>query len=177
MKYILLFILLFTACSAPKNYILNKNEKIKTSKHLKYSIGIKEIELPQYLKSRKIPFLKNKNEIIYLKNKKWATYLDEELTSRVISTIQKTYNTPKVYKYPHYTSTKPDIIIQINITKFIVDKNRAMLDATFVKNQNLKQTSKLFSQEIELKSKDKVVEPMNRLFSMLEDELIIFLEK
>ena len=166
--YIFLIFLLFIGCSAPKSYILdNKNIPI-SDKIFTKSIGIKTIELPQYLLGKEIPFLENDNQLIYLKEKKWATYLDEHLTNRVISTLQKSFNTPRVYKYPQNTSTKPDIIIQITINKFIANENEVVLDATCEREGK----SRLFAIKKPLNSKEEIVNSMNEAFNTLEKELI-----
>ena len=166
--YIFLTLLVFIGCSTPKSYILdNKNVPILDKTFTK-SIGVKTIELPQYLLGKEIPFLQNDNQIIYLKDKKWATYLDEQLTNRVVSTLQKSFNTPKVYKYPQNTSTKPDIIIQITINKFIADENEVVLDATY----ESKGKSRLFTIKKALSHKDDIIDSMNKAFGDLEKELI-----
>ena len=166
--YIFLTLLVFIGCSTPKSYILdNKNVPILDKTFTK-SIGVKTIELPQYLLGTEIPFLQNDNQIIYLKDKKWATYLDEQLTNRVVSTLQKSFNTSKVYKYPQNTSTKPDIIIQITINKFIADENEVVLDVTCATDNK----NRLFSIKTPLKSKEDVVIGMNKAFNTLEKELI-----
>jgi uncharacterized lipoprotein YmbA len=166
--YIFLTLLLFIGCSAPKSYILdNQNVPVSNATFSK-SIGVKTIELPQYLLGREIPFLQNDNQIIYLKDKKWATYLDEHLTNRVVSTLQKSFNTPKVYKYPQNTSTKPDIIIQITINKFIANENEVVLDATCSTDDK----NRLFSIKIPLDSTKDVIVGMNKAFNTLEKELI-----
>ncbi len=170
--YIFLTLFLFVGCSAPKSYILdNKNIQI-SNKTFNHSIGVKMIELPQYLLGREIPFLQADNQIIYLKDKKWATYLDEHLTSRVVSTLQKSFNTPKVYKYPQNTSTKPDIIIQITINKFIADEHGVFLDATWVREGINNPKSQLFSKKISINSQEDIIVGMNKAFSTLEKELI-----
>ena len=163
---IILTLLLFSACSSKKSYILYSHDTLASNHALTGSISVKTIELPQYLLGREIPFLENKNEISYLKNRKWATYLDEHLTNRVISTLQKSFNTPKVYKYPQ--KTEPNTLIKITINKFIAQKNSVILDATWSKNGE----SKLFFIEIPIFSKDDVVDGMNMAFSALEKELV-----
>jgi len=166
--YIFLTLFIFIGCSAPKQYILdNKNIQI-SDKTFNHSIGVKMIELPQYLSEKEIPFLQNDNQIIYLKDKKWATYLDEHLTNRIVSTLQKSLNTPRIYKYPQNTSTKPDIIIQIIINKFIANKEKVLLEATCTTNDK----SRLFSINKAISSKDDIITGMNKAFSTLEKELI-----
>ena len=170
--YIFLTLFIFIGCSAPKNYILDNINIQILNRTFNQSIGVKTIELPQYLLGREIPFLQNNNQLIYLKDKKWATYLDEHLTNRVVSTLQKSFNTPKVYKYPQNTSTKPDIIIQITINKFIANKSDVILDATCVRVGSKKPKSRLFSIKKPLKSKEDVIDGMNRAFSDLERKLV-----
>jgi len=174
MKYIftLITLLLFAACTAPKSYILDSKNPPISNKKFNYSIGIKTIELPQYLLSQDIPYLQEDNQIIYLKDKKWATYLDEQLTNRLVSTLQKSFNNPKVYRYPQNTSTRPDIILQININKFIADKNNVLLDATCTRNGKLKEKDRLFSIKEPISSKDDIIDGMNRAFSKLESKLV-----
>ncbi len=178
MKYLFIILLfLFNGCTAPKSYILESKNLPTSNKSINYSIGVKTIELPQYLLSKEIPYLQKENQIIYLKDKKWATYLDEHLTNRLVSTLQKSFNTPKVYKYPQNTSTKPDIILQININKFIADKDSVLLDATCTRNGKLKEKDKLFNIKEPLSSKDDIVNGMNRAFGKLEAQLIKTLEQ
>jgi len=169
MRVLFAIITLFlVSCWAPKSYILdNKNIKI-SNKAFSKSIGVKTIELPQYLLTKEIPFLKDDNQLIYLKDKKWATYLDEHLTNRVVSTLQKAFNTPRVYKYPQNTSTKPDIILQININKFIANSKEVILDATCQRDGK----NRLFTIKEKINSEEDIVDGMNRAFSSLERKLI-----
>ena len=180
MKKIIFFIFLlaiFTGCSTKQSFILNNNNIYKSSKNFTYSVGIKNIELPQYLLSKKIPFLKNKNQIIYLKNKTWATYLDEHLTNRVVSTLQSSFNTPKVYKYPYNVTNKPDIIIQIIINKFIADKKMVILEATSQINGIYGNKNSLFSIKVPIDSNNDIVTGMNKAFTAYEKRLVKSLEK
>jgi len=175
MKKIIFFIFLltiFTGCSTKQSFILYNNDTFKSSKSFIHSIGIKDIELPQYLLSKKIPFLKDSNQIIYLKNKAWATYLDEHLTNRVVSTLQNSFNTPKVYKYPYSVSDKPDIIIQITINKFIANENEVILEATSQINGLRKDNNQLFSIKIPIDSKKDIIIAMNKAFTIYEKRLI-----
>jgi uncharacterized lipoprotein YmbA len=169
MRVLFAIITLFlVSCSAPKSYILdNKNIKV-SNKAFSKSIGVKTIELPQYLLTKEIPFLKDDNQLTYLKDKKWATYLDEHLTNRVVSTLQKAFNTPRVYKYPQNTSTKPDIILQININKFIANSKEVILDATCQRDGK----NRLFATKEKIDTKEDIVDGMNRAFSSLERKLI-----
>ncbi len=166
--YIFLTLWIFIGCSAPKSYILDNKSVPVVNTTLSQSIGIKTIELPQYLLGKEIPFLQHDNQIIYLKDKKWATYLDEHLTNRIVSTIQKSFSTPKVYKYPQNTSIKPDIIIQITINKFIATKNSVVLDATCSRNGK----SRLFAIKKSLNSQEDIIETMNSAFNDLEKKLV-----
>lgn len=170
--FIILTLVLFSACATKKSYILSNLNDIIATQTLSQSIGVKTIELPQYLLGKEIPFLQHKNEIVYLKNKKWATYLDDQLTNRIISTLQKSFNTPKVYQYPQNTSTKPDIIIQIIINKFIADENSVSLDATWSKNGTKEPQSRLFSIKVPIDSKEDIINAMNKAFNALEKELV-----
>jgi uncharacterized lipoprotein YmbA len=178
MRYIVLIMLsLFVGCTAPKSYILDSKSVPVSDKKFNYSIGVKNIELPQYLLGKDIPYLQDDNQIIYLENKKWATYLDEHLTNRLVSMLQKSFHTPKVYKYPQNTSKKPDIIIQININKFLANKNSVLLDATCTREGKFKERDRLFSIKEPISSKDDIIDSMNRAFGKLEKRLIDSLEK
>jgi uncharacterized lipoprotein YmbA len=170
--YTVLALFIFVGCSAPKSYILDNNHVEISHKTLNRSIGVKTIELPQYLLGHEIPFLQDDNQVTYLKDKKWATYLDEHLTNRIVSTLQKSFNTPKVYKYPQNTSIKPDIIIQITINKFIANNNSVILDATCVRDGKKESKSKLFNIKKSITSKENVIDGMNRAFSELEKNLV-----
>jgi uncharacterized lipoprotein YmbA len=178
MRYIFIILLfLFAGCTAPKSYILESKNIPISNKSINYCIGVKTIELPQYLLSKEIPYLQKDNQITYLKDKKWATYLDEHLTNRLVSTLQKSFNTAKVYKYPQNTSTKPDIILQITINKFIADDNSVILDATCTRSGKKGDKNRLFSIKIDQSSKDDTIENMNKAFSKMESKLINYLSQ
>lgn len=166
--YIILALFMLYGCANKKQYLLINQNITHSTKKFNKSIGIKNIDLPQYLLSKNIPMLEKNSEIIYLKDKEWATYLDIYLTNRIVATLQKRLNSPNIYRYPQNSSTKPDIILNIVIHKFIADKNSVTLDASW--------DNTLFSIKVPIHSKDEIVDAMNRAFSALEDKLILDLE-
>ncbi len=171
MKYIFLILttfIIFTGCANKKSYLLiSENVKI-AAKNYNKTIGIHTIKLPQYLMNKKIAYLVQKNEILYLKNSVWGSYLDEQLTNRVVNTLQSALNSPKVYQYPQNSPVKPDIVIQITIHKFIADEKNVKLEASWEKNGK----SKRFTTTVEIKSLDEIVKGMNKAFSTLESKIV-----
>ncbi len=175
---IIIFFLIFYGCSTKKQYLLlDENSSFESMQTFSHSIGIKDIELPQYLLHRNIPLLVDNNEIVYLKDKEWATYLDEQLTNRIVLTLQKVFNSSKIYRYPQNSIYKPDIIVQIIVHKFIANKKYIMFDISWQLNKN----GKVYSDRLHIKSPinniDNLVNEMNRVFNIFEEKLILSLKE
>ncbi len=165
----ILAISMFIGCSSKKDIILYSDYRVKSSKSISGSIGVREIELPQYLLTKKIPFLKDGKQVDYLDDQFWVTYLDEQLTTRLISTLQRAFNTPKVYRYPFNTSKKPSTILRVIVNRFIANGNEVILEATWKKDRD---DGKLFLIRVPISSKNDIIDGMNKAFLELEKDIV-----
>lgn len=168
----LITLLLLGGCAAKKSYILYSENTPAVTLTFHQSIGIKSIELPAYLLHKEIPYKTAHNEIIYLKNKQWISYLDEQLTNRLVNTFQKALNTPNIYLYPQNSPEKTDIILQITIHQFIADHKSVLLEASWQQSSAQETKSKRFKTEIPITSQEDVIEGMNSAFGKLESALL-----
>lgn len=170
-------VVLITGCAVKveKNYILSSQTVPVTEvREYNQTVGIKSIELPQYLLQKNIAVLRNGNELHYLPDQFWAVSMDEQLTGRVVSTLQKALHSPNINQYPWNTQQDADQIVQIIVNQFIADEKSVILDATWyiIDTKTKKQTSGFFRKKIAITDKKEVVKGMNRLFTVFEGELV-----
>ncbi len=170
---ILLTLVALSGCSNKRSYVLDSMLGIPAApKTIKYSIGIKTIDIPQYLLLKNIPFLVSQNQITYLEDKQWVAHLDEYLTKRMVSTLQKAFISPGITRYPYNSLTKPDVIIQITIHKFIADPQNVTLEASWQMSKGYDVMSRQFNTKVPIKSKDDIVKAMSKAFGDLENSII-----
>ena len=138
------------------------------------SIGVEKVTVPGYLYKREIAVAKTSNQISLLSGAVWGEDLDDGLTQRLISFLQKKFNQPSVYGYPWDTNRQPTIKIKVHVTRFIAQGDRVYLDANWeVENiKSHRRVAKLFSTSVPSKSDaSSIVEAMNRAFGELEEEV------
>lgn len=137
-------------------------------------IGVKKVSIPEYLYKREIAVAKTSSQISLLSGAVWGEDLDAGLTQRLISFLQKKFREPNVYAYPWGVDRQPNIIVTVDVTKFIAQGDKVYLDANWdVKGiRTNKSRAKLFSTAVPTKSDAaSIVETMNRAFGQLEEDI------
>ena len=140
------------------------------------SIGVANIELPEYLLKGGIPIHDKAQNISFSTSDFWGVAMDKELSNRLISYIQKRLNMPEVYNYPWgVRGVKISSKLYLKISHFIAKENIVYLDASWQWiDQNGDAKSYLFSKKVESKSENikDVVEGMNHAFRKLEESIV-----
>ena len=94
-------------------------------------IGVNKVTIPEYLYKREIAVAKTSNQITLLSGSVWGEDLDAGLTQRLISFLQKKFRQPGVYTYPWGLDRQPNIIVSVDITRFIAQGDKVYLDANW----------------------------------------------
>lgn len=137
-------------------------------------IGVKKVSIPEYLYKREIAVAKSSSQITLLSGAVWGEDLDSGLTQRLIGFLQKKFREPNVYSYPWGVDRQPNVVVTLDITRFIAYGDRVYLDANWeVKRVRTgKGKAKLFSTSVPTKSDAaSIVDAMNRAFGQLEEDI------
>lgn len=140
----------------------------------KKTIGVEKVIVPHYLYKREIAIAKSSNQITLLRNAMWGEDLDDGLTQRLISFLQKKFNEPKVYGYPWGVERQPELKVAVHITRFIAQGNHVYLDANWEVThlQTQKRKAKLFAAKVPTsKDPDSIVSAMDKAFGELEEAI------
>jgi len=142
-KYILLLIgSLIVGCSVTSNnYFIFKEPTVKGKYKKNLSdkiIGIEKIILPEYMQQSKIVIQTSPTEIKYLDNSLWAEDMENSLTKKLITIIQKSFKNSRVYSYPWGVATEPKIRISILINRYISYSGYVYLEGNWtIKNKSV----------------------------------------
>jgi len=176
-KCFLLSVLLFFlgGCASSSYYVLSTTpQPAVTYKHLNGAVGVEKVTVPKYLFKREIAVAKSSSEVNFLNGASWAEDMDEGLTRRLISFLQKKFNQPEVYSYPWGISEQPRIKIKVEISRFIAQGDRVYLDAS-IRLENMqtgRHKAELFSTSVPSKSSvSGIVAAMDRAFDQLEEQI------
>ncbi len=154
-----------SVASQPQTVYANKNRVI----------GVEKVTIPAYLYKREIAIAKSPSQIGFISGSEWGEDLDEGLTQRLISFLQKKFRQPRVYEYPWNTDKQPNKKVKLQITRFIAYGDRVYLDANWeVENlSNGTSKSRLFSTSVTTKAGDpaSIVASMDVAFRQLEESI------
>ena len=137
-------------------------------------IGVEKITIPGYLYKREIAIAKSQSQIGFISGAEWGEDLDEGLTHRLISFLQKKFREPRVYEYPWNTDKKPNQLIKVQITRFIAYGDRVYLDANWeIRNGSGRSRSSLFSTSVPTTAgnAESIVVSMDAAFRQLENSI------
>ena len=174
---LILLILFFSGCTGSSGYYIlsNASEPVEHFSSQQNSIGVEKITVPEYLFKREIAVASSSHRIIFLSNAEWGEDLDDGLTRRLISYLQKSFQQPRIYAYPWGTSSQPVLKIKVNITRFIAQNNRVYLDANWI-IENMRtgvKRTKLFSTSVVTKKDpESIVASMDEAFRELETSIV-----
>ncbi len=176
MKYLLVVIMIFilSGCTAKRFYMLSGlHEKSSSSHTIGYkTIGVEDVQIPDYLKEGRIPKKTKHNRIIYIKDALWAVDIAEDLTSSLIFDLQNSFTDARVVHYPWDGNV--DLIISVKIKRFIAYDKYVYLDAIVRLNKIDKIVS--LTVPVDVNSEVKIVDSMKRAFWKLEREVIAMLD-
>jgi len=137
-------------------------------------IGVKKVSIPEYLYKREIAVARSSSQITLLSGAVWGEDLDAGLTQRLIGFLQKKFREPNVYAYPWGVDRQPNIVVTLDITRFIAYGDKVYLDANWEvkKLRKAKGKAKLFTTTVPAKSDaESIVDAMNRAFGQLEEDI------
>jgi len=168
---LLISLILLIGCAPKNSYII---PTIPTNSIAKrdIQIGVKKIEVPDYLMSDKI-LIRDGNKLKEL-DASFATSIDSLLTSNAIKELKALLNDPNVVLYPWEAKSKRGYIIEIVIDDYIYYNGSVHLSGSYYikdakgnlissKNFNLTNPSK--------EDADAIVETLGVLFDRLIKEI------
>jgi cholesterol transport system auxiliary component len=163
-------------CGTSSNYyVLSVASQPSTVYANRHSvIGVEKITVPGYLYKREIAVAKTSSQISLLSGAVWGEDLDDGLTNRLISFLQKKFREPSVYAYPWNMDRVPTVKVKVQITRFIAQGERVYLDADWeVENMRTgKRKARLFSTTVVTKSDaSSIVSSMDQAFKQLEESI------
>jgi len=174
MKYlILIFGLIFTACSTKQSsFILTVPDQVSVVANLKTQIGVKKIELPEYLDSDQI-LVKNGYKLESI-DADFASDASNLFTQKAITSLKRALNNPNVFLYPWDVEKKKGYIVEIKIDDYLYNKSEGVVNLSgsyYIKNvKNNRLTSKNFNYSKEAEDNvESIMMALNELF----DNLII----
>ena len=173
---LLLLPLLFAGCGLKSHYyVLSGPSEIPVQQELRgVSIGVEQVEVPEYLFKREIAVANSNSEISFLPDAVWAEDLNTGLTRRLIAYLQKRFDQPHVYSFPWELEKQPDLKAKVQISRFAAQGERVLLDASWeVKDlKRSKTVAGLFHKEVPTDGTVRsIVEAMDRAFGYLEEEI------
>ncbi len=168
--------LLLGGCAGSGNYFVLSNPSQPTQmRQVRTSIGVESVTVPKYLFKRNIAVAKSSNRITFLTGGEWAEDMDEGLTRRVVTYLQRALRNPNVHAYPWGVEQQPQRILKISISRFIAENGKVYLDASWSveDTQSGRSTSHLFSTAVETGGNDveHIVAAMDRAFGRFEAAL------
>ncbi len=171
----LLLLLVLAGCVSSDYYVLSTApQPAATYKHIRGTIGVEKVVVPKYLFQREIAVARSSSQVTFLSGASWAEDIDEGLTQRLISFLQKKFNQPEVYGYPWDVGEQPRIKVKVQISRFIAQGDRVYLDAS-IRLENMrtgKRKAVLFSKTVPAgSSASEIVAAMDRAFDLLEEEV------
>jgi cholesterol transport system auxiliary component len=178
-KILLLTIGIFVlnGCLSSSNYfVLSVASQPKTVySHHNRVIGVEKVIIPTYLYKREIAVAKSSSQVSFMSGSEWGEDLDDGLTHRLISFLQKKFQQPRVYQYPWDTDTQPHRKVKVQITRFIAMGDRVYLDANW-EVENLRtgrSRSRLFTTTVLTKQGNaaSIVKSMDVAFGELEESI------
>ena len=168
---------MLTGCFTSSNFYVLSVASQPQSTYASYnrSIGVEKVTIPAYMFKRQIAFAKSPSQIAFMSDSEWGEDLDEGLTNRLISFLQKKFRQPRVYQYPWQTDTPPYKKVKLQITRFIAYGDRVYLDANWEIEtlSNRARKSRLFSTSVPTKAGDaaNIVASMDAAFRQLEESI------
>lgn len=170
----IVLLLLLSACGGASSYYVLSlaSHPQQTYQKKAMVIGVEKVTVPAYLYKREIAVATSSSQIRFLSNATWGEDLDTGLTNRLVGFLQKKFNQPNVFIYPWGLDKQPNIVVSVQVTRFIAQEGEVYLDATWnLKNlKTHKEKAQLFSTSIATTSDAKsIVSAMDKALGMFEE--------
>ncbi len=174
--FTLISLIALAGCGTTSNYYVLSVASQPTTvyKNRHKVIGVEKITVPGYLYKREIAVAKSSSQITLLSGAVWGEDLDDGLTNRLISFLQKKFREPSVYAYPWNIDRVPTVKVKVQITRFIAQGDKVYLDADWeVENMRTgKRRARLFSTSVATNSDaSSIVSSMDQAFKQLEESI------
>ena len=174
--FTIITLLSLTGCITSSNYYVLS---VASHPSVVYSnrnsvMGVEKITVPGYLYKREIAVARSSSQITLLSGAVWGEDLDDGLTHRLISFLQKKFQQPSIYEYPWNLDRVPDLKVKVQISRFIAQGDRVYLDANWeVENMRThKRKARLFSAAVPTKNDaSSIVAAMDQAFGKLEEDI------
>jgi len=177
MSFILLLMLVLGGCGTSSYYVLSTApQPAKTYKQFNGTIGVEKVMVPKYLFKREIAVAKSNSQVVFLNGASWAEDIDEGLTQRLISYLQKKFHQPEVYNYPWDIEQQPKVKVRVQISRFIAQGESVYLEASIQLEhmQTGQRKAMLFSTSVPSEnSASSIVSAMDIAFGKLEEEVAL----
>lgn len=173
-----ILLLVFTGCTSKEQhyYILSTAKQPAQSFTCARSIGVEKVMLPDYMDKRKLTVATSSNQIVQTDAVKWAEDMDEGLTKRLVSFLQKKCRQPKVFVYPWGVDTQPELKVRVQVNRFLAQGNMVYLDVSYVVYDLSSKRSRayLFNTSVRTTglSRD-IVSAMDKAFGRLEEHIAL----
>jgi len=170
----LLFIIVaifLSACSTKSSYLLPTSNVLHI-KTVKTQIGVKEVEVPDYLDGDKI-LVKDGAKIEEI-GSNFAAPPSKLLTQNVIKILKKSLNNPYVFLYPWDVKNKKGLIVDIKLDNFLYDSRYCIVEGTYyIKNANgtIKFAKNFKYQELADKNPNNIIMTLSALFDKVALEI------
>jgi len=174
---ILFVLMVLGGCVSSNYYVLSTAPQPATIySNISGSIGVEKVIVPKYLFEREIAVAKSSSQVTFLGGASWAEDIDEGLTQRLISFLQKKFNKPEVYNYPWDMHEQPRVKVKVQVSRFIAQGDRVYLDAS-IQLENMKtgkRKARLFSTTVPSGSNaSSIVTAMDKAFGQLEEQVAL----
>jgi uncharacterized lipoprotein YmbA len=164
--YLLLSLVFIIGCSSRSSEYLLPKSRVATIGSVGYPVGLKEVEVPEYLNSDKIVYQKGVK--LYKVDANFATTPSKLLTHNAIVTLKSALDTPNVQLYPWDFKSTRGVIVTIKLDDFIYKDGLVVVRGSYyIKNVKGKLLSEKNFDLHESSSEDveSVVENLSKLFN------------
>ncbi len=170
--YVILVILTISGCSSKSSSYLLPSDNLKVVATIKTQIGVKKIEVPNYLNSDKI--LIQEGSKVTEANSNFVAPPSELLTQKSIAILKSSLNNPNVWLYPWDIKEKKGYIVEIVLDKFIYKDAEAVVSGSYYikdANGNLLVSKNFIKQEPSKKDSKSIVNNLSTLFTKVVIEI------
>ncbi len=131
MRFVFIIALTFilSGCVAKSSKFVFPSQPVNALAQTNVQIGVKEIEIPNYLNSDKI-IVKNGAQIKQI-DAKFADVPNKMLTQKAIEGFKSALNDPNVFIYPWDIKSKKGYIVEIKLDKFLYENQEAVIAGSY----------------------------------------------
>ncbi|CAA6814624.1 MAG: Unknown protein [uncultured Sulfurovum sp.] len=156
--FLILVLLLFTACASKKFYTLGEQLDVRPQTTQSEHLDVLTVTVPKYLKEHKIVRQITAYQIELIDEAHWLIPMEKKLTQMLIEYLEQSMNNPNVHLYPWEGSEQSSKRISLTIKRFIASNEEVHLKANYsiIKLNDNRTQTKTF--ETKVKSSKKIEE-------------------